>query len=44
MAVNCRIEREELVLKTWYIMQTNLNKSMEYMRKRYRTCADGDCW
>lgn len=34
MAVNCRIEREELVLKTWYIMQTNLNKSMEYMRKK----------
>lgn len=34
VAVNCRIEGEELVLKTWYIMQTNLNKTIEYMRKR----------
>lgn len=34
VAVNYRIEGEELVLKTWYIMQTNLNKTIEYMRKR----------
>ena len=34
VAVNYRIEGEELVLKTWYVMQTNLNKTIEYMRKR----------
>ena len=34
VAVNYRIEGEELVLKTWYIMQTNLNKTVEYMRRR----------
>ena len=28
VAVNYRIEGEELVLKTWYIMQTNLNKTL----------------
>ena len=33
VAVNYRIEGEELVLKTWYIMQTNLNKRVAYMKK-----------
>ena len=34
MTVNYRIEGEELVLKSWYIMQTNINKTIEYMKKR----------
>lgn len=34
VAVNYRIEGEELVLKTWYIMQTNLNKNVSYMKKK----------
>lgn len=33
VAVNYRIEGEELVLKTWYVMQTNLNKTVAYMKK-----------
>lgn len=34
VAVNYRIEGEELVLKTWYIMQTNLDKSVAYMKRK----------
>lgn len=34
MTANYRIEGEELVLKSWYIMQTNINKTIEYMKKR----------
>lgn len=35
MAVNYKIEGERLVLKTWYIMQTNLKgKTIAYMKKK----------
>lgn len=34
VAVNYRIEGEELVLNTWYIMQTNLDKTKKYMKER----------
>lgn len=34
VAVNYRIEDEQLLLKTWYIMQTNLKKTNGYMKKR----------
>lgn len=35
MTVNYRIEGEELVLKTWYVMQTNLKgKTIAYMKKK----------
>ena len=34
VAVNYRIEGEELVLKTWYIMQTNLDRTIAYMKKK----------
>ena len=34
MAVNYKIEGEALVLKTWYVMQTNLKgKTVAYMKK-----------
>ena len=34
LAVNYKIEDEALVLKTWYIMQTNLKgKTVAYMKK-----------